>query len=714
MRITLNLFLIFVISFAGYSQKPTDTLKKLLSPKLSDSTKFEEFISLSEQYRKRNVDTAFQYSNMALEHARKMANIDFLIRAKVELSSCYQAKGIMDSTERILMEAKKMALDNHDAVNAGKIYNRLASLYREVGQYDSSLYYFNESLKICNKVGDMKTKISCLNGFGIVYWKRGELDKALNKYLEAYDIAEKQSDYVSKMRILLNMGNIYSAQNNLEKAIHYYNDVLNMGKDNNTEIYKGVVLNNLANVYQMQEDYKKAHKYFEESLALAKKMGNQHDIALVLNNIGENYIDMGELENAIVYLDQSLRIHKKLKSNPLIVTNLKNLANVYYKAGDPKKEIQALNSALELAEKIKLKSKYRDLLKAMSQHHERNGDYKEALEWLTKHNVLDDSLTDIQKSDKMAHLQAKFHSEQKERENLQLREKNKDVQENLAHEKSIKTYLIIFTILVLGLLVAIYMLLRSKVNVNNQIRDVNEKLEESNNQLKVTSATKDKFFSIIAHDLRSPFNAIMGFSELIRTEISMGGELEIIKEYNDSVNESAQRLFTLLENLLEWANSQRGELEFNPIQLDVYELVLNNMNIFQHRAMDKQITLETDVEPETIVTADYNMVNTVIRNLVSNALKFTHEKGKIVISATKKDDFIYMAIKDNGVGISKENQEKLFNLSTSFSTNGTNEESGTGLGLLLCKEFVERNGGEIWVDSEPDEGSKFQFTLKIA
>lgn len=239
-------------------------------------------------------------------------------------------------------------------------------------------------------------------------------------------------------------------------------------------------------------------------------------------------------------------------------------------------------------------------------------------------------------------------------------------------------------------------------------------LEESNQKLKVTNATKDRFFSIIAHDLRSPFNSILGFSELIKSELKESKNLNLIEEYNTNINESSHSLFTLLENLLQWAKSQRGELEFNPVEFDLHHLVQSNLIIFKLKAADKAIKLSSDIPPHTEAYGDINMVSTILRNLISNALKFTEQNGDITISADIQDEFVFLKVKDSGIGISKENQEKLFKLDCNYTTVGTADETGSGLGLILCKEFAERNGGDIWVKSEENKGSEFILSLKIA
>ena len=223
-------------------------------------------------------------------------------------------------------------------------------------------------------------------------------------------------------------------------------------------------------------------------------------------------------------------------------------------------------------------------------------------------------------------------------------------------------------------------------------------------------STNGKFLSIIAHDLRSPFSSILGILELLKLSLKEFNKAEI-KEYIDIVYNSANNTLTLLDNLLDWAVSQNIEKTFKPVKINVYELLHEEIDSLKTLALQKQITMSYTVEPALNVTADLQMVKTIFRNLINNAIKYTHAYGKIVITAVEDKQFIEVTIKDNGIGISEEDRKKLFKIDSFHSTPGTRDEKGTGLGLLLCKEFVELHGGNIRIESKAGIGSKFAFTL---
>ncbi len=244
----------------------------------------------------------------------------------------------------------------------------------------------------------------------------------------------------------------------------------------------------------------------------------------------------------------------------------------------------------------------------------------------------------------------------------------------------------------------------------HQFIELNRKLEESESKLRQAVAEKDKFFSIIAHDLRSPFTALLGFSEILAEETEEL-TLEEIKEYSTYLRDAILGLYKLLENLLTWSRLQRGAIVLDKTDVDLYELVLNIFSVLKANAEQKGIELKTNLTSTFIVKADKMMIETVIRNLISNALKFTKAGGTITVIAEKEGGFVKVSVKDTGVGMPEKIREKLFKVDKHITTRGTNDEKGTGLGLIISKEFVEMHGGRIYVESEEGKGSTFTFTI---
>jgi signal transduction histidine kinase/streptogramin lyase len=227
------------------------------------------------------------------------------------------------------------------------------------------------------------------------------------------------------------------------------------------------------------------------------------------------------------------------------------------------------------------------------------------------------------------------------------------------------------------------------------------------------NASKDKFFSIIAHDLKNPFNTIIGFSEMLKEAIITKDSDDVFK-YASMINDSSVQTFRLLENLLEWANSQRGKISFVPVDVNLKDVIAEEFLLLGDLAGAKKIELKSYLYDDLKIRADINMLRTILRNLISNAIKFTHRNGRIVLNAAVYKNILEVSITDNGIGMSREVMSKIFRIDSNMSSRGTDNEKGTGLGLFLCKEFVEKHGGKIWAESQEGKGSTFKFILPLA
>lgn len=246
--------------------------------------------------------------------------------------------------------------------------------------------------------------------------------------------------------------------------------------------------------------------------------------------------------------------------------------------------------------------------------------------------------------------------------------------------------------------------LEKEIAISQQV----ELMRQKNNEIAELNAAKDKFFSIIAHDLRGPFVGFLGLTSFFQNpEISF----DEMKRYGELLNKSANNLFKLLENLLTWARMQRGAVEFNPNIYKLCDVVKQNEVFLNDYAAKKKIELTMQIPEPLEVYADIEMLNTILRNLISNGIKFTRIGGKVIVTAIEKDNEILISIQDFGIGMNGKILNGLFKIDQKTARPGTEKESSTGLGLLLCKEFVEKHGGKVWAESEEEKGSIFYFTL---
>ncbi len=256
--------------------------------------------------------------------------------------------------------------------------------------------------------------------------------------------------------------------------------------------------------------------------------------------------------------------------------------------------------------------------------------------------------------------------------------------------------------------------LLARVKTHLSLRYAREILKQKNNELKTLNATKDKFFSIIAHDLKNPVQSLLLASDILSNYFDTL-DRDRIKDFLDRFHASTQQVSELLQNLLNWARSQQNLLKTNPQSIDLFQMTDDTVKLLAAQAAEKEITLTANVEQETFAYGDFNMVKTVLRNLMSNALKFTPKGGRITIDACQNEnpDCIDIVVVDTGVGMSEKDVDALFRIDTQRTTKGTSGETGTGLGLILCKEFIAKNNGTITADSKEGEGSRFTITLPL-
>jgi signal transduction histidine kinase len=333
---------------------------------------------------------------------------------------------------------------------------------------------------------------------------------------------------------------------------------------------------------------------------------------------------------------------------------------------------------------------------------------------------LGDSLYKAELRNSISNMIIKYEIAKTESEKQLLKSENELIEKEKDYQIALRNFFIALSILVIimgSVLVYFYLF---RVKTSKRIEEQKIELEKLNEQLNIQNAQlielnkhKDRMFSIIAHDLRSPFHALLAFSEILRSDIKTLSHAEI-EQFAENIHESSQRILTLVQNLLDWARSQLDNITINPVEFELTELISSSLEVYKKIAITKEIEITNKTEGAIKVSADKDMINSVLRNLLSNAIKFTEPKGSVEVSASINDSEIIVCVSDTGVGITESNLNFLFDPAFHISTLGTKKETGTGLGLNLCKEFTEKNGGRIWAESKPGEGSKFFVAIPRA
>ncbi|RLD60920.1 MAG: hypothetical protein DRJ05_03665 [Bacteroidetes bacterium] len=555
-----------------------------------------------------------------------------------------------------------------------------------------------------------------------------EYNRSLDLFIKVIKRGEHSHDTAILIKANRLLGFNYRYLKKYNKSLNYFNASFIYAKAYNDTIAMISAINEEANVYFYLDDFEKSKRLHLDALELAKGVNYSHGINFVSNDLALLYTELGKYNEALEYFLLVHNYGKQINNNRYICATAINIANVYLKL----EKYDSVQFYYEIAEKIAINDNLRDtkldVFRGLNDLYYVKGDYKNAYKYQEKHFGIRDTIFNLEKEKQIADISTKYEAGKKEKENKVLKQQN--VIQELELEKGKSRF--IFTILIAGIIVVFIIsialiLYRSnlqKKRTNDELKNKNKQITLQKNQLIETlkflskrekeleeaNITKDKFFSIIAHDIKNPFTSILGFSNMLRDDFD-NLSLAEQKKYAGIISESSENLYKLLDNLLQWSRAQTNRIEFHPEKFDLSILLENNVALYKNAALKKKIEIIPDFKSGVNIFADKSMADVVIRNLLSNAIKFTKLNGRIKISAIENIDKVKIGIIDNGVGIEKSKIKKLFRIDSKVKSEGTDNEQGTGLGLIICKEFVERNGGKIWVESKKNMGSSFFFSL---
>jgi len=636
----------------------------------------------------------------------KLITFGFILVLNFLLTAQEQKK--VDSLISILFKSRDV-----EKVNT---YNKLSSLHLG-SNTNSSKSYAEEAAKLAQRIGYKRGIADANRYLGLNAYNQAYFTEALSCYHKSLSYYEDIDDQNGVADLYNNIAIILDDQKQYDSANEYYLKALNIYEQLNNKPGISAIVMNLGVTYFNKGDYKKALEYYNRSLALDKQLNDIEGIANCYNNIGEIHLRQKQFSSAISFYESSLHLMRKTNNKLGVVLCLINLGDacnqIYDFSRAQKYAIESLSLATQLNSKDDIRLSYENLSDALAGI----GDFKKAYYYHKLYKEVSDSIFNETNIKNLHELHQKYEHEKMRQQVLLQNSKIKKKELELEHQTTIKFAFVTGSVL---LLCFIFLLARSfehkrKSNIllteqNEEILKQKQSLQQTAEMLSEANATKDKLFSIIAHDLRSPFTSLMGYSQLLIDDTD-GLDKKEIKEFAGSINYSAKIVYNLLENLLIWSRLQNGRINFVPTVFDCQQLAGETIELFQVMALEKKIHLLNSVYPGFNIYADKTMIETILRNLVSNALKFTSENGSVEIIAQQNENDVIISVDDNGIGITQDVLIKLFNGSENVSTFGTNKEQGTGLGLMICKEFVERHGGGIWVESQPGKGSKFSFII---
>jgi len=668
-------------------------------------------------YMKYQMDSSLMYLNKGYDLIRGVNDPKLEAELLTNIGNSFERTLGFKKANEYHFNALQIRERIKDSTGIAQSLSNIGLNYWRLGDYVAAEGYFVRSFEIRKKQGDLTGVGKTLNNLGVLHWNWGYYYKALNAYLESLDARTKIYDTSGVVVTMNNLAILYQKLGDSEKALEYLEQSLQVSRKIKYNFGEAYSCENLGQYYRSRHDYEKALDYFDKSIINYSVISFVPGMTDVHNAIGDVYFSQGDFNKAKGYYTKALSESKSIKNKKAVINSLNNLGKVYVELGQTDLSYKYLTESMEMLKDEKIADYLRDANRYLAGLYEKKGDLPRAYEYLKSYKALSDSLFNLENSRIVNDLKEKYDAEKKEKENEFLRSKTALQGSELKRQNYTLNLFGIALLFIVVFSAALYYAYNIKKNAKEKVDSLHEDLKSFNNQLSDSernlqelNRTKDKLFSIIAHDLKNPFIALNGYSELLHEgfdDYSDEDKMQMIKDIRD-VSDST---FQLLENLLNWARLQTGGMGFVKEKLDLSNLIRENLSLIQPAIKLKQLNVVSKIEEGLEISADKEMVNTIIRNLLSNGIKFTHQEGKIAISAESKNGLVHLTVEDSGIGIRPEDIEKLLSHAEFLSTKGTDGEKGSGLGLVLCQEFIQKHGGQIAIESVLNEGSKFTITL---
>jgi len=570
----------------------------------------------------------------------------------------------------------------------------------------------DQALLVSRKVLNKASKIKYNDGISLAqrnislsFYYKGKLDSAIINEIIALRNFETSNDSFNIAGSYNRLGLYYRKNRDTEKSIEYYNKALEVFSNTSDSTSKAKVLNNLAVIYSINGNYDLAMKFYQKSLELKKTLDDVRGISKIYNNMGNIYYEKEKYPLALKNYNKSLRLKEELKDTVGIIKAYENIGVADKEIGNYDKAIASYEMALKLINKINNDKLKLSIYRNLSSVYQKKEDYFNTFEYFHLHTILKDSLYSLAKDKQIAKIREEYETEKKD----QTISKQQLEIEKSETEKLLLISLVVFVTIILLLIIVGYF---QKKKANRILNIQKDNISRMNSELESVNKTKDKLFSIIAHDIRSPIISLQNMTELMDFYIQENETEEFFKTV-PQVNNAAKQLNLMMENLFNWSVSQRKNIPLNKSEFEIGDLIDSCIEVQQMSASMKQIKIEKNDPANFEVFADVNMMRSVFNNLISNAIKFTPHKGIIKIDLQIAENNANITISDNGIGIDQEKIDNIFNLDENKIRKGTDGEKGAGLGLIMCKEFTERNNGRISVKSTKGKGTRFLIELPV-
>lgn len=725
MRIYLTLFCLFISinAFAIANRGQVDSLKTLVELSLKDGAEpdtlnINRLNKLAANYFDSNPDSTLYYSQKSIILSRKINYKAGIASGLVQIAHANFFNGKFTEAQQEFNEAILIYKHLKDFNGISNCYILYGRMYNLLAKYKLALNYLNLALEINKKINNENNEADCYKNMGIVYFSEGQLSTALDYYYKALFLALKEHNKLAAAANYNDIGFVLYGMEVYPEALNYYKKSLNILQGTSDLLAFGTVNQNIGEVFFAQRDYDRAISYLTKAIKIAEKQDDKEGLSSVYTDIGLCYASKHQFVEAKNYLETSLQIATKYKIIYYQAYTLIGIATMYNLQKDYENAYKYAIQGQKLAVKLGNLSVRSNAALQLNKTLAGLGKYNEAYRLLRQYIDLKDSLNNNESIQKLTsyNLQLNFATKTHQLA-LQQREKDLLFQQKIQQQRLINAVFLSIIIGMITISVVYYRQKRKQQKINLMLEEKNYEvlqqktyLDEQAQKLNDLNTLKDRLISVLAHDLRAPLSTLRGLFSLLQDEtISHTQMLEMIP----NVLKKLEYTSDFLDTLLFWINSQMENFESYAKIFQVKDIVAYETESYYEQATLKGINLINNVPDDINASADPNSIRIVIRNLITNAIKFSKENDTVEISAWQQDKENYIiSVKDTGTGMTPEQLNKLFKSKVNSNT-GTNNESGTGMGLLFCKDLVEKCNGKIWVTSKQGEGTEFFFTVPV-
>ncbi|MEI7724181.1 MAG: tetratricopeptide repeat protein [Bacteroidota bacterium] len=708
-RFTL-LIISFIVVFTGYAQSKShvpDSLARLLrSATREDSVKVKLLLAYSRCFLSAKPDTALVISRQAVEISQRINFSYGVIRGMNSMAICYWYQNNPRMAIPTFHKALAIAVKDQNADLESMVSGNLGIYYGVLGVSDSCMKYNLMALNAAKKLPDKTRYIKSVSDLGMVFYNKGSYVEAIEYIIESKNYYESNHLLYDLVISYVRLGLVYSSINDFEKSIGNYRKGLQVNDSVKDVKLEMTILQNIGLLYiEIRKNLDSAELYLNRALEMARENHSQETMLSAMANLGNIALDKKEYKEAISIFNDVLKLPQIPNQNKEHAAILVNLGKAYLGLGDIGRAKDYAEKGIKLAEAQKFVTFERTACKILGDIEARKKNYKEALGYYIRYASLQDTLGSAEVKHRIAEIVFQNTLNQKEKENLLLQKENDIKLQTIRYQR-------FFMFAAGGILLLGFILLVVIVRNNRRQRAMNEVLDQKNKELKELNLTRDKFFSIIAHDLKSPFNGLLGL--LTDLDENYDDMDEVSKRrIIGSLKRSSHNTYNLLINLLDWSQSQSGQIKSVPQDTSLSDISKEVLVILSARAEAKHQNLINVIDTESRVYSDPHIIQAMLLNLVNNAIKFTPANGTITLRSISVNGFLQIEVSDTGIGIPPSQVQNLFRIDAQFKRRGTENEPGTGLGLIMCNEFASLLGGEIGLKTGQDSGTTFYFTIPL-